>query len=120
LNVRRATRERVKSSRPTGTGGAVRAAILVLVLCRSLGATTSAAPPLPAEDVREQRWTKEEEPLWREALALPQTALLVAAWPLKQVLFWAECVNFPARLADFVLYPVRHLGSKEDKKEERE
>jgi hypothetical protein len=75
----------------------------------------SAAPPLPAEDVREQRWTKEETPLWREALALPQTVLLVAAWPLKQVLFWAERVDLPDRLADFVLYPVHHLCPEEEK-----
>jgi hypothetical protein len=117
LNVRRATRDSVESGRPTGTGATARAAILVLLLSWSLAAVTSAAPPLAAEKVREQRWMKEEAPLWREALALPQTALRVVAWPLKQALFWAERVELPHRLADFVLYPVHHLGSKEEKEE---
>ncbi len=81
MNVRRATPDGVESSKPTGTGGAVRAAILTLVLSRLLAAVTSAAPPLAAKEVREQRWMKEETPLWREALALPQTALGVVAWP---------------------------------------
>jgi hypothetical protein len=114
LNVRRATRDSVESIRATGAGGAVRAAILLLVSCL-FAAVTSAAPPLAAEAVHEQRWMKEETPLWREALALPQTALRVVAWPLKQALFWAERVDLPHRLADFVLYPVHHLGSKEER-----
>jgi hypothetical protein len=117
LNVRRATRDSVELSRPSGTGSAVRAALLVLVLSWLFAAVTSAAPPLAAEEVREQRWTKEETPLWREALALPQTALAVVAWPLKQALFWAERVDLPHRLGDLVLYPVHHLGSKEEKEE---
>ena len=54
--------------------------------------------------------------LWREALALPKAALGVAAWPLKQALVWAERVDLPHRLADFVLYPVHHLGPQEERR----
>jgi hypothetical protein len=115
LNIRRATRDSVESSRATGTGGAVRAAILALVVSWSFAAVTFAAPPLAAAEVREQRLTKEETPLWREALALPQMVLGVVAWPLKQALFWAERVDLPHRLADFVLYPVHHLCPKEER-----
>lgn len=77
MNARRATRDSVESSRATSTGNAPRAAILVLLLSCSLA----------TEEVRERRWIKEEQPLWREALALPQAALGVVTWPLKQALF---------------------------------
>jgi hypothetical protein len=88
----------------------------MLMLSWLLAAVTSAAPPLAAEEVREQRWVKEETPLWREALALPQTTLRVVAWPLKQALFWAERVDLPHRFADFVLYPVHHLRPQEERR----
>jgi hypothetical protein len=117
LNIRRATRDSVESSRATAAGGAVRTAILLLVLACRAAAVASAAPPLAAEEVREQRWMKEETPLWRSALALPQAALLVVAWPLKHALFWAERVDLPQRVADCVLYPVHNLGSKDETEE---
>ena len=117
MNIRRATRDSVESSRATAAGGgAVRTAILLLVWACLAAAVASAAPPLAAEEVREQRWIKEETPLWRSALALPQAALLVVAWPLKHALFWAERVDLPRRLADFVLYPVHHLGAQEERR----
>jgi hypothetical protein len=106
----------VEQNKPISMGAAPRAAILVLLLSWSLPAVASAAPPLAAEDVRERRWIKEEPPLWREALALPKAALGVAAWPLKQALVWAERVELPHRLADFVLYPVHHLGPQEERR----
>jgi hypothetical protein len=117
LNIRRATRDSVESSRATAAGGAVRAAILLLVFFCLSAAVASAAQPLAAEEVREQRWMKEETPLWRSVLALPQAALLVIAWPIKHALFWAERVDLPQRLAVCVLYPVHRLGSKDETEE---
>jgi hypothetical protein len=105
-----------ESNQPIGSRVALRAAILGLLLLWSLAAVTFAAPPLAPEEVRERRWIKEDQPLWRETLALPQTALDVVAWPLKQALFWAERVDLPRRVADCVLYPVHHLGPDEERR----
>jgi hypothetical protein len=103
----------VKSNQPRGSRIVRRAAILGLLLALRPAAMTLAAPPLPPAEVRERRWIKEEQPLWREALALPQAALGVVTWPLKQTLFWAERVELHRRVAGFVLDPVPHPGTRE-------
>jgi hypothetical protein len=104
---------------PTATGNvrARRTAVItvlfmLLSLARAVLADSDA--PLPPDEMRERRLVREERPLWQEVLALPDDALLLLGWPLKHTLFWAERINLPDRIADFWLYPVHHLGTKED------
>ena len=63
--------------------------------------------------MRAERVIHEERPLWRRALALPDDALLVAAWPLKQALFWAEANHLDDRIGDFFCAPFRRRGGAE-------
>jgi hypothetical protein len=78
----------------------------------AIGALAPAAradPPLPPREVEERRLVREERPLWREALALPNDALLLLAWPLEQALVWAEGVHLDDRVSDFVRFPIRRV-----------
>jgi hypothetical protein len=86
---------------------AVRALALALsaLACGALPAT--ADTPMPPNEVRAERRIREERPLWREALALPDDVLLLAAWPLKQALFWAEAHHLDDRIGDFFSAPFR-------------
>jgi len=87
--------------------------VAILVIAVSIARVALADPPLSPGEVRARRFIREEQPLWQKALALPNDALLLACWPLKQALLSAERVDLPDRIADFVLYPVHHLGAKE-------
>jgi len=75
----------------------------VLLAIGALAPAALADAPLPAAEVRARRLVREERPLWREALALPNQVLLLLAWPLEHALFWAE----DARLHNRVLLPFR-------------
>ena len=57
--------------------------------------------------MRARRLYREEEPLWRRALALPADLLELTAWPLKQTLFWMERDDVPERIEDAVMFPIR-------------
>jgi hypothetical protein len=89
-------------------------AVLFMLLALARAVLADSDAPLPPDEVRERRLVREERPLWQTVLALPNDALLLLGWPLKHTLFWAERVNLPDRIADFWLYPVHHLGPKED------
>jgi hypothetical protein len=86
-----------------GWGSAACVGLGVLFTIGALAPAALADPPLPAREVRERRLVREERPLWREALALPNRVLLLLAWPLEHTLFWAE----DARLHNRVLLPFR-------------
>jgi hypothetical protein len=91
-----------------------RATLIALLIVAVLPARAALAdPPLPPAEVRARRFIHEERPLWQMALAFPNDALQLLSWPLKHALIWAERVDLPDRIADFVLYPVHHLGAKE-------
>jgi hypothetical protein len=55
----------------------------------------------------------DERPLWREALALPNDALLLLSWPVEQLLCWAERVQLGTRVQDVVLAPIRSQEGQE-------
>ena len=84
----------------------------MLLVIGALASAAQAAPPLPPNEVRERRLVREEWPLWRAALALPNQIVLLAAWPLKQALIWAEAARLDERIADVVLRPVRRERSE--------
>ncbi len=84
----------------------------MLLVIGALASAAQAAPPLPPNEVRERRLVREEWPLWRAALALPNQIVLLAAWPLKQALIWAEAARLDERIADVVLWPVRRERSE--------
>jgi len=74
---------------------------------------TFADAPLPADEVHDRRLVHDERPLWREALALPNDALLLLSWPIEQLLCWAERVRLGTRVQDVVLAPIRSQESQE-------
>jgi hypothetical protein len=85
---------------------------IALFVFGALSRTAFGDPPLPAKEVRERRLIREERPLWREALALPNRVVLLAAWPLEQALIWGEEAQLHNRIADVVLWPVRRGRSE--------
>jgi hypothetical protein len=86
---------------------------LLLAAWTAASLLTTAAPiaragaPLEPREVREQRLVREDHPLWREALGLPNDLLLLVAWPLKKTLIWAEAKQLDDRIRDVVLWPIR-------------
>ena len=84
---------------------AVTAATLAFVALSSFSAPAFADPPLSPDEVRAERRIREDRPLWREALALPDDLLLMLAWPLKHALFWAEGERLDRRVGDLFVNP---------------
>lgn len=70
-------------------------------------------PPLPADEVRERRLVREERPLWREALALPNDVVVLLSWPIEELLCWAERVRLETRVRDVVLTPISRQESED-------
>ena len=87
-----------------------RGRLAALLAALALGVPLNTArgdPPLAAEEVRDRRLVREERPLWREALELPNDVVLLLSWPLEQLLCWAERVRLDTRVRDVVLAPIR-------------
>jgi hypothetical protein len=80
-----------------------------MILSIGLCARAFAEAPLEADAVRQQRRIREQQPLWRSVLALPNEAVGLVAWPIKHALFFAEAVNLPGRMRDTVLFPIHRL-----------
>ena len=90
------------------------AAAIVLFAIGSMAATAEQAALPSADEVRERRLFREEDPLWRRAFALPADALRLSFWPLQQTLFWVERINLPERIADAVMFPVRAVRGEDE------
>ena len=90
------------------------AAAIVLLLLGSMAAPAEQAALPSADEVRERRLYREENPLWRRAFALPADALRLGFWPLQQTLFWVERVNLPERIVDAVMFPVRAVSGEDE------
>lgn len=82
------------------------------LLAFSTGAFASTA--MTPEDVRAARRIREERPLWRSALALPETALRILLWPLEQSVYWAERVDLPDRVEQVIGAPFRSAQADEE------
>jgi hypothetical protein len=89
------------------------AALFAVLTVVGLPTTARGDPPLAADEVRDRRLMREERPLWREALALPNEALLLVAWPLRQFLCWAEDVRLATRVRDVALAPIEPQDSED-------
>ena len=81
------------------------AAPMTAALVLTFSAPVFADPPLPPDEVRAERRIREDRPLWREALALPDDVLLLLAWPLKHALFWAEGARVDRRVGALFVNP---------------
>ncbi len=86
--------------------GRAASGIAAWVLLADLGAAAASTALSPAE-VRDQRWVREDRPLWRSALALPYDAVQVLVWPLQHGLFWAERNDVPERIERVLGAPFR-------------
>jgi hypothetical protein len=89
----------------------IRAAIAALACLLGLSCATRVSAvetgARPTQEVRAERYFREEHPLWQRALALPADVLAATAWPLRQTLFWMERIDLPERIEDAVMAPYR-------------
>jgi hypothetical protein len=86
---------------------------VALALLAALGLPSSYAAESP-DDVRERRRIHAEPSAARQLLALPYRLVALTGWPLGKILDWMEETNLPARVGDFVLYPVHHLRNPQN------
>jgi hypothetical protein len=83
-------------------------AILVVLLALS---------PLVAragESDEPERAIRAERSLPRALLATPYAIVSLTAWPVKQLVFFMESVNLPARIGDAALFPARAFAGGEE------
>ena len=86
---------------------------LAFALLALLGPLSSHAAE-SADNVRERRCIHAEPSTARQVLALPYRLVALTGWPLGKIIDWMEETNLPARVGDFVLYPVHHLRKPQD------
>ena len=116
MNTRSAERLSESRGRAREPEKVLRRRLLAPLAILAVGALPHVAfadPPLAADEVRHRRWVHDEHPLWREALALPNDALLLLSWPVEQLLCWAERLRLGTRVHDVVLAPTRSPESRE-------
>lgn len=91
-----------------------RNAATVALLAVATGAFGST--PMAPDEVRAERRIREDRPLWRSALALPDTLVQVLLWPLEQSFYWAERVDLPDRIEHVIGAPFRSEPSIEERR----
>jgi len=84
-----------------------------LVLLAALGPLASHAGERE-DEIRAERRIHGEPSAGRQILALPYGVVALTGWPLGKAIDWIEDENLPARVEDFVLYPVHHLRHAEE------